>query len=270
MSVDNGNGNGNGNAGPGSGAARPSGGPRSPITDSLAKPLPKRFYKAVTVGDVAPFPILLDGRQIKTPKKRPLAVPARPLADAIAEEWRAQADVINPAKMPLTRFANTAIDAVADTLDAVAADITAYAGSDLVCYRAEAPHELVESQSEHWDPIVAWANETLNAHFQVVPGIVHVAQPEASLVAFSEALPRDAFRLSAMHVITTLTGSALIALALFRQWLSPKAAWNAAHVDEDYQIALWGEDAEAVARRRGRHAEFDSANRFLTLLGPSA
>ncbi len=263
-------GNDNGNAGPASGADRPSGGPQSPITDSLKKPLPKRFYKDATAGAAAPFPVLLDGRQIKTPKKRPLVLPTRPLADAIAEEWQAQTDVIEPATMPLTRFANTTIDAVVDSIDAVADDITAYAGSDLVCYRAEAPQQLVESQSEHWDPIVAWANETLDAQFRVVPGVMHVAQPEASLEAFSKALPRDAFNLSGLHVLTTLTGSALIALALFRQWMSPEAAWKAAHVDEDYQIALWGEDAEAIARRRGRRAEFDAANRFLTLLAQPA
>ncbi|SFV32400.1 ATP12 family chaperone protein [Hyphomicrobium facile] len=257
-------GNGKGDAG-GASADRASGGPRSAITDSLKKPLPKRFYKEVSVGDVAPFQVLLDGRAIKTPKKRQLALPTRALAEAIAAEWRAQAEVIDPAKMPLTRFANTAIDAVADTLEAVAADITAYAGSDLVCYRAKMPPKLVESQSEHWDPIVAWANTTLPAHFEVVAGVVHVAQPEASLAAFSKALPHDAFRLTALHVLTTLTGSALITLAVFRQWLSPDAAWKAAHVDEDYQISVWGEDAEASARRRGRKAEFDSANRFLEL-----
>lgn len=258
-------GNGNGHAG-GPGADRPSGGPRTAITDSLKKPLPKRFYKDVSGGDVAPFHVLLDGRAIKTPKKRSLVLPARPLAEAIAEEWRAQAEVIDPARMPLTRFANTAIDAVADALEPVAADITAYAGSDLVCYRAETPQQLVESQSEHWDPIVAWANETLPAHFQIVPGIVHVAQPETSLAAFSKALPHDAFRLTALHVLTTLTGSALITLALFRQWFSPDAAWKAAHVDEDYQIALWGEDAEAAARRRGRRVEFNAAVEMLKLL----
>ena len=169
--------------------------------------------------------------------------------------------------MPLTRFANTAIDAVADTLDAVANDIIAYANSDLVCYRAETPEQLVERQSEHWDPIVAWANEALGGEFRVVPGVMHVAQSEAAIASISKALrPHDAFRLTALHVLTTLTGSALIALALGREWLSADAAWKAAHVDEDYQISLWGEDAEAVARRRGRRAEFNSANHFLTLL----
>ncbi|MFT3731178.1 MAG: ATP12 family protein [Hyphomicrobium sp.] len=268
MSAENGNGKSERDAA----SPRPSGGPGKTLTDSLAKPLPKRFYKEVGISDAgAPFHVLLDGRRIKTPKKRPLAVSTRALAEAIADEWRAQAEHIDPAHMPLTRFANTAIDAVADTLDAVADDITAYAGSDLVCYRAETPEKLVELQSEHWDPIVAWANETLNAEFRVIFGIVHIAQPNEALAAYAQALePHDAMRLTGLHVITTLTGSALIALALAREWLSADVAWKAAHVDEDYQISLWGEDSEAIARRRGRRAEFDAAVRFLTLVGKSA
>jgi chaperone required for assembly of F1-ATPase len=251
----------------GSSTPEPSGAPGKVLRDSLAKPLPRRFYKEVGVSDSAPFHILLDARQIKTPKKRALALPTRALAEAIADEWCAQTENINPARMPLTRFANTAIDAVADTLDAVAAEITAYAGSDLVCYRAETPEQLVEMQAEHWDPIVAWANETLNTEFRVVFGIVHVAQPNAALAAFAMALQsHDAMRLTGLHVITTLTGSALIALALDRKWLSADSAWKAAHVDEDYQVGHWGEDFEALARRRGRRDEFNSANRFLELL----
>lgn len=251
--------------------SRPSGGPGKVLTDSLAKPLPRRFYKDVSVGESAPFQVLLDGRPIKTPKKRALALPTHALAEAVAEEWRAQAEHIDPARMPLTRFANTAIDAVADTLDAVANDITAYAGSDLICYRAEAPQKLVELQAEHWDPIVAWVNETLAIQFRVTFGIVHTAQPNAAIAAYASALePHDAMRLTGLHVITTLTGSALISLALDRDWLSADAAWKAAHVDEDYQIAHWGEDAEAIARRRGRRAEFDAAVRFLELIEKSA
>jgi chaperone required for assembly of F1-ATPase len=246
---------------------RRSGAPGKVLTDSLAKPLPRRFYKEVGVGDEAPFQVLLDGRPIKTPKKLALALPTRALAEAIAEEWRAQNDVIDPARMPLTRFANTAIDAVAETLDAVADDITAYAGSDLLCYRAERPEKLVELQAEHWDPIVAWVNETLGTEFHVGFGIVHVAQPTAAIAGFERALePHDAMRLSGLHVITTLTGSALIALALDHDWLSADVAWKAAHVDEDYQISQWGEDSEAIARRRGRRAEFDAAVQFLALL----
>jgi chaperone required for assembly of F1-ATPase len=237
-------------------------------SDSLTKPLARRFYKEVTVADgEAPFAVLLDGRGIKTPKKRALAVPTRALAEALAEEWRAQTETIDPSKMPLTRFANTAIDAVADAPDAVADDIVAYAGSDLLCYRAETPADLVALQAEHWDPIVAWVNETIGTPFHVGFGIVHVAQPVAVIAAFEAALgSHDPFRLAGLHVITTLTGSALIAFALGRDWLSEEAAWKAAHVDEDYQTAHWGQDSEAIARRRGRKAEFDAALRLLALL----
>jgi chaperone required for assembly of F1-ATPase len=260
--------NGNGNGSHRADLERASGGPRGVISDSLAKPLARRFYKEASVGDVAPFQIFLDGRAVKTPKKRALAVPTKALAEAIAEEWRAQEEFVDPSRMPLTRFANTAIDAVSETADAVAADIVAYAGSDLVCYRAETPEELVALQSRAWNPVVAWADATLGVTFRVVPGIVHVQQPPAALAAVAAALtPHDAFRLTGLHVLTTLTGSALLALSLARGAETSDEAWGAAHVDEDYQISLWGEDAEAAARRRGRRAEFDAACRWLALLG---
>lgn len=248
-----------------------SGAPKGPITDTMIKPLAKRFYKAVAVGQAGPpgsgHQILLDGRAVKTPAKRPLQVPTLPLAEAIAAEWSAQSDKINPATMPLTRFANTAIDAVADTRDAVAADIAAYAGSDLLCYRAETPAELARLQSECWDPIIAWARETLEAKFTVVNGVMPVAQPAAALAAFGSALhPHEPFRLTALHVITTLTGSGLLALAHARGFLAADDVWTAAHIDEDYQISLWGCDAQAADRRAGRHAEFVAASTFLTLV----
>lgn len=266
-SSSNGNDNGEGKGDHRADLERASGGPRGTISDSLAKPLARRFYKEASIGDVAPFQILLDGRAVKTPKKRALAVPTKALALAIADEWQAQVDTVDPSRMPLTRFANTAIDAVSETLDAVAADIVAYAGSDLVCYRAETPDELVALQSRDWNPIVAWADATLDARFRVVPGVIHVEQSSETLAAVGRALtPHDAFRLTGLHVLTTLTGSALLALALESKAVTADAAWNAAHVDEDYQISLWGEDAEASARRRGRRAEFDAAWRWLALL----
>lgn len=245
--------------------------PQRVISDTLSKPLARRFYKDASASETAPYRILLDGRPVKTPKKQPLAVPTRALADAIAGEWRDQKEFVDPSRMPLTRFANTAIDAVSETEDAVAADIVAYAGSDLVCYRAETPDELVARQARHWDPIIAWADKTLGADFKAVPGVMHVRQPEAALAAVAKALtPHDAFRLTGLHVLTTLMGSALLALAVARGGVTPDAAWAAAHVDEDYQISLWGEDAEAIARRRGRRAEFDAACRWLTLLNSDA
>jgi chaperone required for assembly of F1-ATPase len=261
------NSNGNGKASHRADLERASGAPPRVISDSMAKPLARRFYKQASIGDTAPFQILLDGRTVKTPKKRQLAVPTKALAEAIAEEWQAQKDVVDPRSMPLTRFANTAIDAVSDEENAVAADIVAYAGSDLLCYRAEAPEKLIALQSHAWDPIVAWAATSLGASFKIVPGVTHVAQPQAALSAVATALtPHDAFRLTGLHVLTTLTGSALLALAIARQELTPDAAWSAAHIDEDYQISLWGEDAEAAARRRGRRTEFNAACRWLTLI----
>jgi len=254
--------------GPGSaGPGRASGAPPRVITDTLAKPLARRFYKDASISDGPPFRILLDGKPVKTPKKRTLQVPTRRLAEAIADEWRAQEALINPARMPLTRFANTAIDAVDDAREAVAADIAAYAGRDLLCYRAEAPEALAKLQSKYWDPIIAAAEATLGAPLKVVSGVMPVEQPGETLAAFAAALtPLEAFRLTGLQVLTTLTGSAFLALALARGQLSPDAAWAAAHVDEDYQIGLWGEDAEAAVRRRARRAEFDAACRFLKLL----
>lgn len=249
------------------GHAPASGAPRGPITDSMAKPLIKRFYKTASVGQGPPYPILLDGRAVKTPAKRALALPTRALAEAVAAEWAAQGEKIDPSRMPLTRSANTAIDSVAENLAAVAADIVAYAGSDLLCYRADAPVELVARQAKLWNPVIAWARDDLGARFNIGEGVKHVAQPADATAAIAAALePYDAFGLTALHIITTLTGSVLLALALARGRLTGDEAWDAAHVDEDFQISQWGEDFEAAARRKARRAEFDAASRLLTLV----
>ncbi|MGL4396875.1 MAG: ATP12 family chaperone protein [Hyphomicrobium sp.] len=248
----------------GNGGAPASGAPKGPITDSMAKPLAKRFYKDVGIGEGAFFQIQLDGRPVRTPRKRALLLPTRALADAVAAEWAAQRDLIDPSSMPLTRFANTAIDAVSEALDDVARDIVAYAGRDLVCYRAEAPVELVRRQSAAWDPIVAWAREALGVHLTVVEGILPVDQPVLALQRIAGALePHNAFRLTALHVLTTLTGSAMIALAHARGYLSAEDAWSAALVDEDYQISVWGPDEEAAFRRFQRKSDFEAATRML-------
>lgn len=261
MSTADEHGNGNGKA-PAS-----SGGPKSAITDSLTKPLAKRFYKEVTVGEGAFFQILLDGRVIKTPAKRALMLPTRALADLVAAEWAAQRDVIDPSTMPLTRFANTAIDAVSASKDDVAGDLVAYAGRDLLCYRAEGPPDLARRQAETWDPVVAWARESIGLHLTVVEGVMPVEQPQASLNKFATALePLEAFKLTGLHVLTTLTGSALLALAHARGFLTVDEAWAAAHVDEDYQKSMWGEDTEASERRKQRRAEFDAASQMLAAL----
>jgi chaperone required for assembly of F1-ATPase len=244
-----------------------SGAPKGPITDTMKKPRIKRFYKVASVSSSAPFQILLDGRAVKTPAKRPFVLPTLESAEAVASEWAAQSAEIHPGTMPMTRFANTAIDAVATTMADVAGDIVAYAGRDLLCYRAEAPATLVHAQAAKWNPVVDWAAKSFDAPFTVVNGIMPVDQPAQALNAIAAALqPHETFRLTALHVMTTLTGSALLAVAHAQGFISADDAWAAAHVDEDYQRALWGEDDEATARRVGRTAEFHAASQFLQLI----
>jgi chaperone required for assembly of F1-ATPase len=169
--------------------------------------------------------------------------------------------------MPLTRLVNSAIDGVTGREAEVRADIAKYAASDLVCYRAEVPAELVRRQAEAWDPILSWGREALAARLVLSEGIVPVAQPRAATAAVEGALAElDAFSLAAHHVMTTLMGSALLALAHARGRLTAEEAWAAAHVDEDWQIGQWGEDAEAKARRARRWAEMQAASRLLELL----
>ena len=203
--------------------------------------------------------MLLDGRPVKTPARRTLAAPTRALAEALAAEWEAQRDVVDPAKMPLTRLANSIIDGVADTPAAVAAEAEKYLASDLVCYRAEGPDGLVARQAGAWDPVIAWAREALGARFVVGEGMVFVVQPEAALAAARAALPRDPWRLGAFHAVTTLTGSALIALAVLNGRLGVEDAWRAAHIDEDWNMDFWGRDELALERRAARYAEMRAA-----------
>ena len=234
--------------------------------------LPKRFYKDVAVKDEGGEAVLLlDGKPVRTPGKAPLALPTRAAAEALAEEWRAQGDRIDPETMPLTRLANSAIDGVRGREQAVAADIVRHAGSDLLSYRPEGPQSLVAAQAKHWDPVLAWAERALDAPLRLVAGIVHVEQPAPSLDAIARRLEAfDTFGLAALHVMTQLTGSALLPLAVALGQLTPEEAWAAAHVDEDFQIAQWGEDAEAAGRRAHRKRDFDAAVRMLALLNTSS
>ena len=221
----------------------------------------------MSVGEGAFFQVLLDGRVIRTPGKRALLLPTKTLAEAVAGEWSAQVGSIDPSTMPLTRFANTAIDAVSNQLDAVANDIVSYAGRDLLCYRATGPLDLIASQAASWDRVLEWAREALGAQFETVQGVMPIDQPVMALKRFAAALePHEPFKLTGLHVLTTLTGSALLALAHARGFLSPDDTWAAAHVDEDYQISLWGEDYEASEKRKRRRAEFDAACLMLAAL----
>src|SRR5262249_52161031 len=180
-------------------------------------------------------------------------------------EWRAQADVVDPAKMPLTRLANSIIDGVVDKPAQVEAEIAKYLGTDLVCYRADRPQRLVMRQIELWDPILAFARDTLGARFALAEGVTFLPQPEAAIAAARRAIPSDPWRLGAVHAIMTLTGSALIALALARGALTCDSAWTAAHVDEDWNMEQWGRDALALERRVARFAEMQAAATVLAL-----
>lgn len=227
-----------------------------------------RFYKEATVGEGSDgLRIELDGRPVRTPAGRTLMAPARELAHAIAAEWQAQGEFIDPASMPLTRLGNAIIDGVADAPEPVAAEIEKYLGSDLLFYRAEGPEGLVALQAQRWDPVLEWAREALGARFVLGQGVIHVEQPAAAIAAAAKAIPRDdAWRLGALCSITTLTGSALLALALAQGQLTMEAAWDAAHVDDDWNVEKWGRDEIALARRAARRTEMQAAAMVLSAL----
>ena len=234
---------------------------------STRGPQRKRFYASAGVSEAdGGFSIMLDGKPIKTPSGRQMIAPARSIAEAIAAEWNAQGEIIDPLTMPLTRFGNSVVEGVADKIDAVADDIAKYLGSDLLFYRAGHPEALVAREALHWDPIVFWAADTLGAHFILAEGIVHVRQPDSAVAAARAALPSDAWQLAALHVVTSLTGSALLALALFHGVLDSDEVWAAAHVDEDWNIEKWGVDEEVAARRAARLVDFRAAVGILKAL----
>jgi len=219
-----------------------------------------RFYATAGVQQAERgYCVTLDDKPVHTPARRLLAAPTLELGEAVAAEWQAQREVINPAKMPLTRLANAIIDGVAEKPAPVAAEIEKYLAADLLFYRAGGPQQLRERQAAQWDPILTWARDGLGAHFKLGEGVVLVAQSEAALKAVAAAIPLEPWRLGALHVITTLTGSALIALAMAHGALAAVAAWQAAHVDEDWNMEQWGRDVMAIERRAWHFAEFGAA-----------
>jgi chaperone required for assembly of F1-ATPase len=229
--------------------------------------LRRRFYSHAGIGSADKgFEVLLDGKPVRTPARRALAAPTRALAEALAAEWETQQDVIDPATMPLTRLANSIIDGVADARGPVKAEVVKFIGTDLLVYRAERPRGLAARQAELWDPVLDWMREHAGARFVLAEGIIHVAQPERAVVAAAALIPEDAWRLGAVHAMTTLTGSALLALAVLHGALTTDAAWTAAHVDEDWNLAEWGDDALARERRAFREAEMRAAGRVLQLI----
>jgi chaperone required for assembly of F1-ATPase len=230
--------------------------------------LPKRFYKETGVEERdGAFVLTLDGRTARTPARALIAVPSRPLAEALAQEWAGQAEEIDPARMPVTRIVNSAIDGVAPRRREVALDLARYAGSDLLFYRAGEPDRLARAQNEAWDPILDWVQETYGARFHLAEGVMHVAQPPEAVSTIRSAIERQTspFALAALHVMTSLTGSILIVLAHAAGRIDAAQAWEAAHVDERYQESVWGEDHEAMMRRKTREDDFMAASRVYRL-----
>lgn len=231
--------------------------------------LPKRFYKVASVVPVEDnFAVHLDGKPVRTPARAFLALPTERAASLVAEEFDAQAQVIDPVTMPVMRLVNTALDGVANDPQAVLEDILRFASTDMLCYRADTPQGLVDRQNAHWDPVLDWARSALSARFNLAEGVIHVEQPRESIAVLGAHLAQRAapLRLAALHLMTSLTGSALLALAADFGELDAEAVWLAAHVDEDWQIEQWGQDAEAVARRNARHRDFMAAVRLLEAL----
>ncbi|MGA2043716.1 MAG: ATP12 family protein [Roseiarcus sp.] len=229
-----------------------------------------RFFREASVAPAgAGFEVRLDGRGARTPARNPFVVPTRALAQLLAAEWAGQGATMDPAAMPATRIANSAIDGVAAAMLETRAELAAYAETDLLFYRAGAPEKLVAAQAAAFDPTLDWAHGAFGVRFILAQGIIHVRQPERSLAAIRAALDafEDPFSLAALHVMTTLTGSILLALAVARGAIAAPDAWGAAHVDEDFQIRQWGEDDEATARRAARWREMAAADGMLKALG---
>ena len=238
------------------------GDPMRAAQKNMRPPVLKRFYEQVSVEPAeSGFALKLDGRGARTPAKRPLVLPTEPLAELVAQEWARQGAAIDPASMPVTRIVNSAIDGVAAAIAETRAEVAAYGETDLIYYRAGAPEKLVAMQAEAFDPVLDWAYEAFGVRFILTEGVAHVRQPERSLEALRGALEAiaDPFALAALHVMTTLTGSLLIAFGVHRGAFTAEKAWRIAHVDEDFQMSAWGADDEAMARRAARWREMEAA-----------
>ena len=225
----------------------------------------KRFYRTAEAGEGNR--ILLDGRPVRTPSGAALGLPNVRLAEAVADEWSAQGETIDPRSMPLTGLANAAIDRVAPDPAAFAKGLAAYGEGDLLHYRVDGPAPLAARQAGHWDPILAWAQQRYDVVFEIAIGVIHMPQPPETVARLAGAVAgRDPFALAGLSPLVTISGSLLIGLALAEGAVWLDAAWAAATLDERWQAEHWGEDAEAAAALAGRRADFAAAARFLSLL----
>ena len=232
----------------------------------------RRFYReAAALRDAEGWRIALDGKVVKTPARNPLIVPTQALAEAIAGEWTAQDTKVKPDTMPLMQFASTAIDRVAPDRDRIVAETAGYAATDLVCYRAEAPAELVARQAAAWDPPIDWLRERYDVVLQVATGVMAIPQSDHALAGLTRAVAaQDDFRLTALGVMTGASGSLALALAVLETRIGPEEAADAAQLDELFQAERWGIDPEAEKRRAAQRADLVAARRFLDLLAAGA
>jgi chaperone required for assembly of F1-ATPase len=228
---------------------------------------PRRFWTAAAVVPAdGGFAVHLDGKPVRTPLKAPLILPTEALAREVAVEWQAVEGKVDPSRMPFTRMANSAIDKVAPQFDDVAGILAEYGGSDLVCYRAERPAALAARQAEGWDPLLAWVAAELDAPLIATAGVIHRAQPAASLAALGRAVRAlTPFQLAAFHDLVALSGSLVLALAVTRGRLPAETAWDLSRIDESWQIEEWGEDEEAAELAAVKRADFLRADRFFAL-----
>ena len=228
----------------------------------------KRFWKDVAVvPDARGHGIALDDKPVRTPGRAPLVAPTRALAEAIAEEWRSVGDTLDPRAMPLTGLANAAIDRIAPAPEGFATGLSAYAASDLLCYRADAPPPLVERQRAAWDPLLDWARTRYDIHFELAEGVMPTPQPPATLARIAEAVAAlDPWRLAALSPVVTVSGSVIAGLALLEGAATANQVWAAGQVDEAWQAEQWGEDPLAVQARESHRRDFDAGARLLALL----
>lgn len=228
----------------------------------------KRFWKDVTVAEEdGAFRVLLDGRPVKTPARKTCQVPVLSIAEEIAEEWDAQEEAVSPLSMPMTRMAATCLDRVAPEMPAVQEMIASYGGTDLLCYRADYPEGLVARQTKGWDPVLVWAADAFGAHLNTGVGVMHIAQPpEAEVALASRVRAVDAWALTGLSELVTISGSLVLGLAVLEDHLDPGKAWDLSRIDEQWNIDEWGEDHDAAALAAKRQADFLQAARVLRLL----
>jgi chaperone required for assembly of F1-ATPase len=228
----------------------------------------KRFYKSASIESIeSGWRVLLDGRPIRTPKKSSLVVPTAALADALADEWRMQDGIVEPSTMLLNRTANTIIDHIVEHRDAVIAEIAKFGATDLICYFADEPEELIVRQRYVWLPLIDWARDVIGARLKCGHGVQHLAQNPEAICALNKTVSAlSNWQLAPLHIMVSISGSLVIGLALLRGRLTVAEAWAAGQVDELFQAEMWGEDDFAAKNRADRLADLAAAARFASLL----